>query len=200
MSGFFYFEVKKMKYLVISDIHGVAENLKTVLDSFKNEFDVILCCGDFLYHGPRNGVPEGYDPKQTMDLLESVKEQIIGVRGNCDGEVDQMVLNFPLMAENQTLPVKQGNSVKKVFIHHGHKYSKEEIVRLVPAGSIIVSGHTHVCVLEQQDDYIWFNPGSVSLPKCDEGKTCGLITVENSGKTTMELCSITGEILKTLEF
>lgn len=188
-----------MVYLVISDIHGCAANLQSVLNAFDGKYDAVLCCGDFLYHGPRNGVPAEYDPKATMALLETLRDKIFGVRGNCDGEVDQMVLNFPLMAENQTLPVKQGNLIKKVFIHHGHKYSKEELKRIVPEGAIVVSGHTHVCVLEKADGYVWFNPGSISLPKCDEGKTCGLMSIDADGNIKIELCKITGEVLKNLD-
>ena len=188
-----------MVYLVISDIHGCASNLKTVLEAFENKYDGIICCGDFLYHGPRNGVPAEYDPKETMALLEKIRGRIVGVRGNCDGEVDQMVLNFPLLSDNQTLPFMKKGEMKKIFIHHGHKYSSEELMRLIPEGSVIVSGHTHVTVLKQADGYIWLNPGSVSLPKGEDGKTCGLLEITETGTVKIELRKITGEIIKSLE-
>ena len=123
-----------MKLLVISDIHGCPEPLKKVLETAGN-FDSIIMCGDYLYHGPRNGVPEGYDPKLTSSILNKFKNQIIGVRGNCDSEVDQMMSEFMIMDSFSNV-LTEG---KRIFIHHGHLYERDYLKKMLPPGTLIGS-------------------------------------------------------------
>lgn len=185
-----------MKYLVISDIHGSAESLEKALDCFGKQADYLLLCGDYLNHGPRNPLPEGWNPKQVASVLNENKERIICVRGNCDAEVDEMVLEFPCLAAYTTV----FDSNRRIFIHHGHLYNREKLENWLPKGTLIVSGHTHVTVLEESKGFFYFNPGSISLPKCDDGKTCGLIDVSSDGKIKVGLYTIEGKLLRSLDF
>jgi len=184
-----------MKILVLSDVHGNARTLQTALDSFEKECDLILMCGDYLNHGPRNPLTEGWEPKKVVEILKQRKNKITGVRGNCDAEVDEMLLTFPMMAPYANVFVEG----KRIFAHHGHLYTKEQLLELVPEGSIVVSGHTHVTVLEKSDGLVWFNPGSMTLPKCDDGQTCGLIEVSDGG-VVIKLCSIEGKVIRQMNF
>ncbi len=184
-----------MKYLVISDIHGSAESLEKVLNNFGKDADYLILCGDYLNHGPRNPLPEGWAPKKVAELLNQNKSRIICVRGNCDAEVDEMVLEFPCLAAYTSI----FDSGRRFFVHHGHLYNREKLENWICQGTIIISGHTHVTVLEESNGYVYFNPGSISLPKCDDGKTCGFIEVKADGKTTISLCSIEGNLIKTLD-
>ena len=185
-----------MKYLVISDIHGSAESLEKVLDNFGKDADYLLLCGDYLNHGPRNPLPEGWNPKKTAELLNKNKERIICVRGNCDAEVDEMVLEFPCLAAYTNI----FDGGKRFFVHHGHLYSREKLETWLPEGTMVVSGHTHVTVLEKNGGLVYFNPGSISLPKCEDGKTCGIIEVSADGKVKISLYTIDGEFLRQLQF
>ena len=175
-----------MKLLVISDIHGCPEPLKKVLETAGN-FDSIIMCGDYLYHGPRNGVPEGYDPKVTSSILNKFKNQIIGVRGNCDSEVDQMMSEFMIMDSFSNV-LTEG---RRIFIHHGHLYERDYLKKMLPPGTLIVSGHTHVALIEEEDGFIFFNPGSISIPKCDYGKSYGIIEL-NGTSVKIQLLSAAG--------
>lgn len=194
-----------MKILVLSDIHGSSLSLKTALSSF-SDYDLLLLCGDYLNHGPRNPLPEGWNPKEVAEILNSLSSKIICVRGNCDSEVDEMVLTFPcLNAYTNIMVIEPVETTKKflngrIFIHHGHLYSKEKLKSWLPKGTLIVSGHTHVTVLEKDDDFLFFNPGSISLPKCDNGKTCGLIETDEDGIKSISLCSIDGKVLRDIKF
>lgn len=145
-----------------SDIHGVPATLEEfyrAADGLGAEHLVLL--GDALYHGPRNGVPVKYDPKTVAALLNSRKESILAVRGNCDCDVDQMMLEFPIMAEYSNLLVDG----RRFFLTHGHLYHKDYLPPL-PSGSVFVQGHTHIPALEELPGGITFlNPGSISLPK-----------------------------------
>ena len=122
----------------------------------------MLLLGDILYHGPRNDLPEGYAPKQVIEMLNANKDEIYSVRGNCEAEVDQMVLKFPVMADYFLLPAGK----RMVFATHGHIFNKENLPPL-KKGDILLTGHTHVAICEECDGYVYMNPGSVSLPKED---------------------------------
>ena len=151
-----------MKLLIASDIHGSARCCAQLLEAVARERpDRILLLGDLLYHGPRNALPEEYDCPRTYDMLNSLKERIVAVRGNCDCEVDQMVLEFPIMADYTTLVLENGRTL---FATHGHLFDPDHLPPL-PAGSAFAFGHIHVKHAERQGDTLILNPGSVSIPK-----------------------------------
>ena len=191
-----------MKILVISDIHGSSEALRTVLKSFP-EFDLLVICGDYLNHGPRNPLPEGWNPKETAEILNSLADKIVCVRGNCDSEVDEMVLSFPCLAAYTNIylaPNKAGDGRQnRIFVHHGHLYDREKLKSWLPEGTLVISGHTHVTVLEKDGNMTFFNPGSISLPKCPDGKTCGIIEASETGSIKITLHSIEGKPIRSLE-
>ena len=162
-----------MKWLIASDIHGSAVYCEKLLMAFgKEQADRLLLLGDLLYHGPRNDLPEGYDPKKVISLLNSMKDRILCVRGNCDTEVDQMVLHFPILAEYALLPV--GNRL--IFVTHGHHFHEQNLPPLCE-GDILLAGHTHVPKCEEHESYIYMNPGSVSIPKKESWR--GYMTLED---------------------
>ncbi len=163
-----------MKYLIASDIHGSAYWCEQLLSAFENErADKLLLLGDLLYHGPRNDFPDGYSPKKVFELLNAVKEKIVCVRGNCDSEVDQMVLEFPIMAD-YALVDENGRTL---FATHGHLYN-ETTPPLLKKGDVLLNGHFHVpCNREMQNGGIYANCGSVALPK--DGTPHSYILVEN---------------------
>lgn len=178
-----------MTLLVISDIHGSIQDLEKVLEtSQKYQWDYMLLLGDFLNHGPRNPLPTGYDTKAVAALLNQYKDKIIAVRGNCDSEVDQMMLEFPCLAPFTT--ILAGN--KRIFAHHGHLYDRQQLSSWLASGSLVLSGHTHVSLLEKDAGLIYFNPGSISIPKCERGKSFGLI--QSEGETLkIQLMNLEGE-------
>lgn len=146
-----------MKLLIASDIHGSAEYCRQLLDAVTREKpDKILLLGDLLYHGPRNPLPEGYDPQEVARLLNEIKENLLCIRGNCDSEVDQMMLDFPILSDSALL-CWEG---KLLYATHGH----HELPPLA-SGSVVLSGHTHVPRDEEKEGIRYLNPGSVSLPK-----------------------------------
>ncbi|MCG8532822.1 MAG: phosphodiesterase [Desulfovibrionales bacterium] len=171
-----------MKFLFLSDIHGSYERAKTVLDKAATFApDVIILLGDILYHGPRNPLPEGHDPKATVELLNSYKEKIIAVRGNCDAEVDQMVLEFPIMSDFSWLT----DGTRRIFLTHGHLWNPENLPPL-QHGDTFVYGHVHRPKGYTDDNgiNIW-NPGSCSLPKQSDRPTYA--TYENGVFRVFEL-------------
>lgn len=162
-----------MKYVIASDIHGSACWCEKLADRFAEEqADRLILLGDLLYHGPRNDLPEAYDPKRVITLLSGLKDRILCVRGNCEAEVDQMVLPFPVTAEFAALEV----SGKLMYITHGHRYNIGNPPPL-QNGDILVYGHTHVPLCEEKDGVIFMNPGSVSIPK--ENSAHGYMTLED---------------------
>lgn len=162
-----------MKYLIASDIHGSAYHCKKLMERFEEEkADKLLLLGDLLYHGPRNHLPEEYDPKVVIDLLNSYKERIICVRGNCDAEVDQMVLDFPITADSCYITVGKNT----IMATHGHIYNLKNRPNL-GKGDILLHGHTHVPANIETETFRYINPGSVSLPKEDSAP--GYMTLEN---------------------
>lgn len=176
-----------MKWLIASDIHGSEFYCKELLSAFKKEnADRILLLGDLLYHGPRNDLPKNYNPKTVLALLNEQKNNILCVRGNCDGEVDQMVLEFPIMADYAIIEL--GSRI--IFATHGHIFNEKNIPPL-HKGDILLHGHTHIPKCVEHEDYIYMNPGSVSLPK--EESHHGYMTLEN-GKFLWK--NFEGKILK----
>ncbi len=150
-----------MKLMIASDIHGSAFYCNKLLEAYKREeADKLLLLGDLLYHGPRNDLPKEYEPKKVIEMLIGIKEELLCVRGNCDTEVDQMVLEFPIMAEYCILYL--GN--RMIFATHGHKYNPAERPML-KEGDILLNGHTHIPACDRMEDFIYMNPGSVSIPK-----------------------------------
>lgn len=169
-----------MKYMIASDIHGSSYYCQKLKDAYKYEKpDRLILLGDILYHGPRNDLPKDYAPKKVIEMLNSISDSILCVRGNCDCEVDQMVLDFPCLVDYSVL------DINGLFIYcaHGHL----EPVKL-KMGDILLCGHTHVPTLEDRDGIIYMNPGSVSIPK------------ENSPHSYMILedCVFTWKDLETL--
>ena len=164
-----------MKYFIATDIHGSLKHAKSLFEAFEREqADRILLLGDLLYHGPRNDLPEEYNPKAVIELLNQYKKYILCVRGNCDTEVDQMVLNFPIMADYAIL--SQGEVV--VYATHGHVFG-ENNPPAIQKGDILLCGHTHIPACVQKEDYIYMNPGSVSIPKEDSWR--GYIIWDETG-------------------
>jgi putative phosphoesterase len=151
-----------MKLMIASDIHGSAFYCKALLEAFKTEqADRLLLLGDVLYHGPRNDLPREYAPKEVIALLNGRKDQIFCVRGNCDTEVDQMVLEFPILADYCLLTV--GNRL--IYATHGHNYNLQKLPPL-QSGDILLHGHTHIPAWERfGQNNLYLNPGSVSIPK-----------------------------------
>ena len=150
-----------MKIMIASDIHGSAYYLRQLLEQYKAEQpDKLLLLGDILYHGPRNDLPKGYAPKEVIDLLNPMKEDILCVRGNCDTDVDQMVLEFPILADYCIL-YEQGHMI---FATHGHIHNTAN-PPMLKAGDILLHGHTHIPVIEDFGGKYYINPGSVSIPK-----------------------------------
>ena len=122
--------------------------------------------GDLLYHGPRNDLPKDYAPKKVIEILNDIKEEILCVRGNCDTEVDQMVLDFPIMADYAVIYADG----RTLYLTHGHKFNPENPPKL-KKGDYLVNGHTHIPANEDKGDFIYINPGSVSIPKAGSGHT-----------------------------
>ncbi|MDO4619394.1 MAG: phosphodiesterase [Lachnospiraceae bacterium] len=150
-----------MYLMIASDIHGSARYCRDMLARFDEEkADRLLLLGDLLYHGPRNDLPEEYAPKEVIQLLNERKDVLFCVRGNCEAEVDQMVLEFPVMAEYALLPVGK----KMLYITHGH-HAGELNPPPHSAGDLLMTGHTHVPKCVEHEDYVYLNPGSVSIPK-----------------------------------
>lgn len=163
-----------MKIMIASDIHGSAYYCKKMLEAYKNEnAEKLLLLGDILYHGPRNDLPEGYAPKEVIEMLNPIADEILCVRGNCDTEVDQMVLDFPVLAEYAILYVDG----RMIFATHGHKFSPANPPK-IKKGDILLNGHTHVPAFEEKENLIYVNPGSVSIPK--ENSEHGYILLEGN--------------------
>ena len=152
-----------MKILIASDIHGSAYYCRMLIDALEREqADRLLLLGDILYHGPRNDLPCEYAPKSVISMLNPLKDKIFCVRGNCDTEVDQMVLDFPLLADYAVIPVGQ----RIIYATHGHIYNQSKLPPLCK-GDILLNGHTHVPKCTELENYIYMNCGSVSIPKED---------------------------------
>ena len=150
-----------MRLMIASDIHGSAKWCERLLEAWKRERpERLVLLGDLLYHGPRNDLPEGYAPKEVIAMLNEIAPHLLCVRGNCEAEVDQMVLSFPVMADYCVLLVG-GHTV---YATHGHVYSEDNPPPLLP-GDILLCGHTHIPCCYRHENFIYANPGSVSIPK-----------------------------------
>ena len=189
-----------MKYLIAADIHGSAFYCEQLIKQFKaSGADKLILLGDLLYHGPRNELPFGYEPKKVINMLNSISDKIFCIRGNCDCDVDQAVLRFPIMAEYAMIPYMD----KTIFITHGHKYGRDAVEKYMKAaelcaqakaegksfvepepiyplqsGDVLLQGHTHVSICtEFANGIININPGSVSIPR--GGSSNGYLIYEN---------------------
>ena len=170
-----------MKMMIASDIHGSAFYCTKLIDAFKREgADRLLLLGDILYHGPRNDLPKEYAPKKVISMLNGLKDRILCVRGNCDTEVDQMVLEFPCLADYALLSVGKYT----VYATHGHVYNGSNPPPLAD-GDVLLYGHTHIPKSEDHGKYVSMNPGSVSIPK--EGSHHGYMVYENDVFTWKDL-------------
>ncbi|MDL2323900.1 phosphodiesterase [Ruminococcaceae bacterium OttesenSCG-928-A16] len=149
-----------MKLLIASDLHGSAKYTVALQQLFaQHKPDKLVLLGDLLYHGPRNNLPEEYDPKQVIEILNGLKHHILAVRGNCEAEVDQMVLQFPVMADYMVLFA----GGPPIYAMHGHHIEGEWPP--LAKGDILLSGHTHIGEEKVVDGIVRLNPGSLALPK-----------------------------------
>ena len=169
-----------MKWMIASDLHGSAYYCRKMLEAFEREgADRLFLLGDLLYHGPRNDLPREYAPKEVIPLLNEKKEKLLCVRGNCDAEVDQMVLEFPVLADYAVLPVGL------IYATHGHIYNVKNLPPLAP-GDVLLHGHTHVPAwTEFGQGNLYLNPGSVSIPK--ENSPHSYMTLEGNTMQWKEL-------------
>ncbi len=166
-----------MKWLIASDIHGSAHFCRLLTERFAAEqADRLLLLGDLLYHGPRNDLPAEYAPKTVIALLNPLADRILCVRGNCEAEVDQMVLDFPVLADYAL--ISEGSV--QIFATHGHVYHAENLPKL-RQGDILLYGHTHIPLCAESGGHVCLNPGSVSIPK--EGSPHSYLMLENGGFT-----------------
>jgi len=158
-----------MKLLIASDIHGSADYCRKLMESVKKENpSKVLILGDILYHGPRNDLPSEYAPKEVAAMLNGIKEKLLCVRGNCDSEVDQMMLEFPVLADYAILCIEGVT----IYASHGHHNFPA-----LQQGDVVLSGHTHIPADYEKDGVRYMNPGSVSIPK--ENSWHGYMVLEN---------------------
>lgn len=184
-----------MKIMVASDIHGSSYYCRKMLELYKkSEAERLVLLGDILYHGPRNDLPRGYAPKEVIGMLNALKQEIYAVRGNCDTEVDQMVLDFPILADYGVFVIDG----KTLYLTHGHVFHQEHLPPVKP-GDILVHGHTHLMRAEMVETADRgrigiLNPGSVSIPKGGNPPTCGML---DNG--IFFILNLDGEIVKELK-
>ncbi len=181
-----------MKLMIASDLHGSAPACRKLLDTLTtSDAERLILLGDLLYHGPRNDLPEGYNPKAVIAMLSEYADKLFCVRGNCDTEVDQMVLPFPILSDTALLFV-DGSTW---FACHGHRSGANPTagdLPKLPVGSVVLSGHTHIPVLEENPDgVLLLNPGSVSIPK---GEFPASYALYEEGR--FKVVSLEGEVLK----
>ena len=156
-----------MKLMIASDIHGSSYYCRKMIEAYRQEeADRLLLLGDLLYHGPRNDLPRDYNPKEVISMLNEIKNELLCVRGNCDTEVDQMVLDFPILAEYCLLELDG----RTIFVTHGHNFNPDNLPML-KEGDILLNGHTHIPANQNMGTYTYMTPGSISIPK--EGSAHG---------------------------
>ena len=177
-----------MKYLLVSDIHGSLPALQAVLRHYEAEHCDMLCLlGDILNYGPRNRIPEGLDPQGVAQRLNAMADNIIAVRGNGDSEVDQMLLQFPIMADYALFDLDG----RTAFITHGHLFNLDQLPPHKP-GDLLIHGHTHVLTVQEKDGMTYINPGSAALPKEDHPKS---YMIYENGVFTIK--TLTGDVILT---
>ena len=177
-----------MKLMIASDIHGSAAYCEQLIKAYRKEApDRLLLLGDLLYHGPRNDLPLDYAPKRVIEMLNAISDNLLCVRGNCEAEVDQMVLSFPVLADYAYLEV---NGIS-IFATHGHHFS-EQTPPPLKKGDVLLCGHTHVSRCARYETYTYLNPGSVSIPK--EGTPHSYATLEGN---RFEWKTLDGEVYRT---
>lgn len=171
-----------MKLMFASDIHGSLFYLNELIKMYEKEKpEKLILLGDLLYHGPRNDLPKDYNPKGVISVLNGIKDELLCVRGNCEAEVDQMVLEFPVLAEYMIMYIEG----KMLFITHGHNFNKNNMPPM-KSGDILIHGHTHIQAMEKIDKGCFYiNPGSVSIPK--ENNKNSYMIYENSVFTIKDL-------------
>lgn len=179
-----------MKLMIASDIHGSAYWCRRLLEAWEREdAERLILLGDILYHGPRNALPEEYAPMEVAAMLNEHSGGLFGVRGNCDAEIDQMVLRFPMMADYSLL----FSGSHTVFVTHGHLWNRESLPQLRP-GDVLLHGHTHLSCWEETPEGISiFNPGSVSIPKGESAH--GYILLEDRDWTWKD---VDGRVIHSL--
>lgn len=196
-----------MRYLVLSDIHGGADEVVQGLSFFeKHKCDAIILLGDLLNHGPRNIVPQSYNPPKVAEALNNYRQKIISIRGNCDSEVDGMMFKFPCNAPYGYVLVSTPSKIQKIFLTHGHLHpladqdeskSQENMDKLgLSSGDIVMSGHTHVSgVFKLSNGLVNINPGSTTIPKGGTAAGFGLILEDR-----IELRTLQDELVDTYVF
>lgn len=179
-----------MKLFFMSDIHGSLKYAKLGIDAFiKEKADYMAILGDVLYHGPRNPLPEEYNPKEVANLINKYKNKIIGVRGNCDADVDQMLLEYPCMMDYNVILADN----KRVFITHGHIYNEKNMLNMAE-DDVLIYGHTHIPVAKKENDIYIINPGSISYPKENNPHSYGIL--EDNVFYIKDIC---GNVIKSIE-
>ena len=170
-----------MKLMIASDIHGSAYWCEKLLEAWRGEGKPrMLLLGDLLYHGPRNDLPRDYAPKRVIELLNGIREHLLCVRGNCEAEVDQMVLTFPVMADYCALPL--GEHI--LYATHGHVHGETNPPPLMH-GDVLLCGHTHVPAFNRHEGFTYVNPGSTSIPK--NGSVHSYMTLEDGALAWKDL-------------
>lgn len=179
-----------MKLFFISDIHGSVYYLNEAMERYEEEgADYIVILGDILYHGARNPLSREYNPKGVIDILNNYSDKIIAVRGNCDSEVDEMVLDFPIMSTYSNIIYND----KRIFLTHGHIYNEDNMIKL-KEDSAFIYGHTHVLRADKKDNIYFLNPGSITLPKENNPHTYGVL--ENND---FKIKDLDGNIIKKID-
>lgn len=177
-----------MKLMIASDLHGSAYYCEKLVSAYQSEApDRLLLLGDLLYHGPRNDLPRDYAPKRVIEMLNALSEKLLCVRGNCEAEVDQMVLSFPVLAEYAYLSIDGTD----IFATHGHLHG-ETNPPPIRGGALLLCGHTHVPAFRPYDGFTYVNPGSLSIPK--ENSPHSYMILEDR---TLIWKTVEGEIYRT---
>lgn len=180
-----------MKLFLASDIHGSLTAGQRMLDAWQQSgASHLLLLGDLLNHGPRNAIPEGYAPDKLAERLNQFADAIIAVRGNCDSEVDQMLLDFPLLAEHHTVLLPDG---RRLFLTHGHLYHPDNRPPL-RSGDVLAFGHIHLPIAEYAEPQVIFNPGSVTIPRGGHPASYGLLDGE-----LLQVKAFDGSVLRELD-
>ncbi|PVZ85573.1 phosphodiesterase [Serratia sp. S1B] len=182
-----------MKLMFASDLHGSLSATDKILELFEqSQASYLMLLGDVLNHGPRNPLPDNYQPAQVAECLNSYGHKIIAVRGNCDSEVDQMLLSFPAMADFQQVLLP----TRRLFLTHGHLYHPNHLPPLAN-GDVLVYGHTHLPQAERQGEFYYFNPGSLSMPKGGFAASYGTLSDDVLSVVALHSGKVVAEVVLT---